>query len=161
MTKAMLTDICLASLLILTWFVSGVTLLQGWGNYPTWLDMGPMMSNEDFKRLREAHYWIIYPLAVFPGMVALVLNVILVILRPPGISWSLLIAGLMIGLVIAIATFTAQVPLQDQIDANGYDRAVIQKLIDTDLWTRKIPGLIGMALTAVLTWQAVRRRQAA
>src|SRR5262249_54081015 len=123
--------------------------------------MGPMMSNEDFMRLRDAHYWLIYPLAVFPGMLGLVLNIVLVFLRPAGISWLLLIALLIIRLIIAVATLTVQVPRQDRIDAGGYDRAVIQQLIDTDLWTRKIPGLIGMALTAVLTWQAVRRRQTA
>lgn len=88
--------------IILGWFVSGVTLLQGWGNYPTWLDMGPMMSNEDFMRLREAHYWIIYPLAIFPGMIALALNVALVMLRPQGVSLWLLIAALILGVVIAI-----------------------------------------------------------
>ena len=158
MTKSDLTDVCLVAFLILGWFVSGVTLLQGLGNYPTWLDMGPMMSNDDFLRLRHAHYWLIYPLAVIPGMVSILINVALLILRPAGISFALLLLALALGLVIAIATFTIQVPLQDQIDANGYDRDVIQRLIDTDLWTRKIPGAFAMANLAALTWQAVRRR---
>lgn len=158
MTKSDLTDVCLVAFLILGWFVSGVTLLQGLGNYPTWLDMGPMMSNEDFLRLRHAHYWLIYPLAVIPGMINLLLNVVLLFLRPAGVSFALLLFALAIGLVIGGATFTIQVPLQDQIDANGYDREVIQRLIDTDLWTRKIPGVFAMASLAVLTWQAVRRR---
>jgi hypothetical protein len=43
-----------------------------------------------------------------------------------------------LGFSIGVATFAVQVPLQDQIDVNGYDRAAIQRLIDTDLWTRKI-----------------------
>ena len=158
MTKTFVTDLCLTTWLILGWFVSGVTLLQSWGNYPSWLDMGPMMSNDNFMRLREAHYWIIYPLAVLPGMVGLALNVVLVVLRPHGISRRLLLAVLALSLVIAVATFTVQIPLQDQIDANGYDRNVIQRLIDTDLWTRKIPGLIWMAVFAGITWQAVLRR---
>lgn len=61
-------------------------LLQGWSNYPTWLDMGPMMSNQDFMRLRESHYWLIYPLAVIPGMISLGLNLALVLLKPEGVS---------------------------------------------------------------------------
>jgi hypothetical protein len=158
MTKSALTDLCLTAYLILVWFVSGVTLLQGWGNYPTWLDMGPMMSNEDFMRLREAHYWLIYPLAVIPGMASVVLNAVLVFLKPPGISRPLLIALLILTIGISVATIVIQIPLQDQIDAKGYDREVIQRLIDTDLWTRKIPGLISMAGFAVVLFQAVRRR---
>lgn len=156
--KSAFTDICLTALLILSWFVSGVTMLQGFGNYPTWLDMGPMMSNDDFMKLRAAHYWIIYPLAVIPGMIAMLLNVALIVLRPPGVSIWLLILALVLSSVIAIATFAVQIPLQDQIDAAGYDREVIQRLIDTDLWSRKLPGAAAMATYAVITWQAVRSR---
>jgi len=43
--------------------------------------------------------------------------------------------------------------------AQGYDRAVIERLIATDLWARKVPGVIAMANLAVITWQAVRRRR--
>ncbi|MBX3705258.1 MAG: hypothetical protein KF911_01400 [Pseudomonadales bacterium] len=160
MTRSTFTDLCLAAWVILYWFVSGVTLLQGWSNYPTWLDMGPMMSNEDFLHLRQAHYWLIYPLAVIPGMVSLVLNAVLVWLRPWGINWWLLLIQFATGLVIAVSTMVVQIPLQDRIDAMGYDRELIQHLIDTDLWARKIPGLIGMSIMVLLTWQAVRRRTA-
>jgi hypothetical protein len=156
-SKALFSDACVTAFIILVWLVTGVTLLQGLANYPTWLDMGPMMSNDDFRRLREAHYWKIYPLAVYPGMISLILNIVLIWLRPRGISSWLLVASLVIGLVIGLATFLVQVPLQDRIDASGYDRDVVQRLIDTDFWTRKLPGYAGMAIGALLTWQAVRR----
>lgn len=157
MTKSVFTDLCLTGCIVLGWFVAGSTLLQGWANYPTWLDMGTMMSNEDFLRLRHAHYWLIYPLAVVPGMISLALNGLLLFLKPQGISWWLVLFQFALGLVIAVSTMVVQIPLQDQIDANGYDREVIQRLIDTDLWARKIPGVIGMVSFALLTWQAVRR----
>ena len=152
-------DACLVAFLILFWFVCGVTLLQGWGNYPMWRDMGAAMSNEDFLRIRHAHYPIIYPLAVIPGAVSSGLLAVLLWLRPVGISLEQLWAVFLLSLGIGISTFAVQIPLQDRLDAVGYERAVIERLIETDLWARKIPGLLAMALAVPLTWQAVRRRR--
>jgi len=117
-----------------------------------------MMSNADFMRLRAAHYWVIYPLAVYPGLMAFVLNAALLVLRPQGVSMWLLGASLLLGLCIGTATFAVQVPLQDRIDMHGYDRDVIRRLIETDLWSRKIPGVLAMGVYAAITWQSVRRR---
>lgn len=153
------TEACLAGFLILFWFVCGATLLQGWGNYPMWLDMGDAMSNEAFLEIRRAHYPIIYPLAVIPGAVSGVLHALLLWLRPAGVSLVLLWTIFLLGLWIGVSTFAVQIPLQDRLDAFGYERAVVERLIETDLWARKLPGLLAMALAVPLTWQAVRRRR--
>lgn len=151
-------DTMLAVFIILSWFVSGAGYLQGLGNYQTWLDMGGMMSNADFLSLRRAHYWWIYPLVVVPGILSVMLNGALLVWRPAGLSRWLLPALFTLGTGMLVSTALIQVPLQDRIDAAGYDRAVIQRLIETDMWLRKLPGLVFNLLLAALTVQAVRRR---
>lgn len=141
--------------------VGGVTLMQGLVNYPTWRDMGPMMSNEDFLALREAHYWKIYPLAVIPGSLALPLNIALLFVRPTGVPVWLTGLVLALSLVVAVATFAFEIPRQDILDARGYDRSVIDALIQTDLLFRKLPGVAAMALVGVMVWMALRRRTTA
>jgi hypothetical protein len=138
--------------------VGGVTLMQGLVNYPFWRDMGPMMSNEDFLRLRQAHYWKIYPLAVYPGFAALLLNVALLFLRPAGVTAWLTVTVLVLSLGVGIATFAVEIPFQDVLDARGYDRAAIEGLIRSDLIYRKIAGVAGMLVVALMLWQALRCR---
>lgn len=160
-SKALLADTILVAFAFLYLVVGGVTLMQGLVNYPFWRDLGPLISNEDFLRLREAHYWKIYPLAVYPGTVAGALNVALFFLRPQGVSVWLTGVVFALGMIVGVATFAVEIPYQDIIDAKGYDRAAIEGLIRTDLVYRKIPGVAAMILVAVMLWQALRGRSGA
>jgi hypothetical protein len=152
-----LRDAALVAFLISFTFVWGASYVQGFENYPYWRDLGPHISPEAFRALREAHYWKIYPLAVYPGLVTLAANAALLFLRPPGVSRWLLPACFALNLVVAVATFAVLVPIQDQIDAHGFDRALVERLITGDFWLRKIPGTLAGALVVGLVWQLVRR----
>jgi hypothetical protein len=107
--------------------------------------------------LREAHYWKISPLAVYPGLIAFAANAALLFLRPPGVARWILPACFALNLGVLVATFAVLVPIQDRIDAGGFDRELIERLIRGDFWLRKIPGMLAGALVAVLLWQVVRR----
>jgi hypothetical protein len=156
--RAAIADTVFVVFVFLYLVVGGVTLMQGFVNYPFWRDMGPMISNEDFLKLREAHYWKIYPLAVYPGMLAGPLSIALFFFRPAGVSVWLTAAVFVLSLAVGVATFAVEIPYQDVLDAEGYDRAAIEGLIRTDFIYRKIPGVTAMVLVAVMMWQALRRR---
>jgi hypothetical protein len=156
--RAAIADAIFVAFVFLCLVVGGVTLMQGLVNYPFWRDMGPMMSNEDFLKVREAHYWKIYPLAVYPGTVAGALNVALLFFRPTGVSVWLTAMVLALGLVVGVATIAVEIPYQDILDAKGYDRAAIEALIRTDMMYRKVPGVAAMVLVGVMLWQALRGR---
>ena len=138
-------------------FVWGASYVQGFENYPYWRDLGPHISPEAFRALREAHYWKIYPLAVYPGLLAFAANAALLFLPPPGVSRWILPACFALNLFVAVATFAVLVPIQDRIDAGGFDRLLIEQLIRDDFWFRKIPGTLGGLLVIDLLWQIVRR----
>ena len=82
--KSQLRDIALVAFVLSSTFVLGATYVQGFQNYPHWRDLGPHISPEAFGALREAHYWKIYPLAVYPGLVAFVANAALLFLSRTG-----------------------------------------------------------------------------
>lgn len=155
--KSQLRDATLVAFVLSFTFVWGASYVQGFENYPYWRDLGPHISAEAFRELREAHYWKIYPLAVYPGLVALVANAVLLFLPPPGVARWILPACFALNLVVGIATFAVLVPIQDRIDAGGFDRALIEQLIRGDLWLRKLPGTLAGGLVAALLWQSIRR----
>lgn len=155
--KARFRDAALVAFVISFAFVWGASYVQGFESYPYWRDLGPHVSPETFRALREAHYWKIYPLAVYPGLVAFFANTALLLLPPPGISRWILPACFGLNLVVLVATFMVLVPIQDEIDVGGFDRELIEQLIRGDFWLRKIPGTVAGLLVVVLVWQVVRR----
>lgn len=156
--KSTLRDTALVVFIVSFTFVWGTSYVQGFENYPYWRDLGPHISPEAFRALRDAHYWKIYPLAVYPGLVAFIANGALLVLRPPGVSRWILPACFLLNVVVMVATFAILVPIQDRIDAGGFDRALIEELIAGDFWLRKIPGTLSGLLVIGLLWQVVRRR---
>lgn len=156
--KAAFRDVALVAFVLSFTFVWGTSYVQGFENYPYWRDLGPHIPGETFRALREAHYWKIYPLAVYPGLVTFLANVALLFLPPPGISRWILPVCFALNLAVLVATFAVLVPIQDAIDVRGFDRALIERLIRDDFWLRKIPGTLAGALVVGLLWQVVRRR---
>jgi len=154
--KTAVRDMALVAFVLSFTFVWGASYVQGFENYPYWRDLGPHISAEAFRALREAHYWKIYPLAVYPGLVTFIANVVLLFLPPPRISRWILPACFALNLIVMVATFAILVPIQDRIDA-GFDRELIAQLIRGDFWLRKIPGTLGGFLVVGLLWQVVRR----
>jgi hypothetical protein len=154
--KTAIREIALVAYVISFTFVWGASYVQGFENYPYWRDLGSHVSAEAFRALREAHYWKIYPLAVYPGLVAFLANATLLLLPPPGISRWILPACFALNLIVLVATFGVLVPIQDRIDAGGFDRELIERLITGDFWLRKIPGTLAGVLVVALLWQLIR-----
>jgi hypothetical protein len=152
-----LRDVAVVAFVVSFTFVWGASYVQGFMNYPYWRDLGQYISPEAFRALRDAHYWKIYPLAVYPGLVTFVANAALLFLPPPSVSRWILPACFALNLVVLVATFAVLVPIQDKIDAGGFDRALIEQLIRGDFWLRKIPGTLCGLLVVGLLWQLVRR----
>ena len=75
-----------------------------------------------------------------------VLTVLLVWFRPAAVPrWAI---WLSVGLQMCIWVSTAaiQVPIQIQLSSDGLSLPLIQKLIFTNLWLRKVPQVINMFL---------------
>jgi len=135
----------------------GAGNLEGLMNYPFWRDMGPLMSQESFKKLRADHLWKIVPLLVAPFIAEIVVTAVVVFVLPAFIPLLTVLAILALQLVGAASTVLIQVPIQIRHNRQGYDRPSFDRLIQTDFWLRKVPSFVQAALTLYVLWLVVAR----
>lgn len=149
--------VLLVSFLSLFFYVWGAANLEGLMNYPFWRDMGPMMTDENFIKLRTDHLWKIAPLLVIPFAALVLVTATLVFVAPPFVPrWALLVI-LGLELVNVLSTIFIQVPIQLQHNTQGYDLAAFDRLIVTDFWLRKVPRFVEAPFVALILWRTVFR----
>lgn len=130
----------------------GAANLEGFFNYPFWRDMGPMMSAEDFIKLRKDHIWKIYVLLVAPIILLFLVTVALTALGSARIPRWVFMGALACQLVALISTLVIQLPIQKRLDRDGFEQAALSRLIATDRWLRKLPSLIECVLVSIGLW---------
>ncbi len=141
----------------LFFYVWGTTNLEGLMNYPFWREMGQMMSNDDFIRLRADHGWKIFPLLVVPLLLLFIVTIALVFLAPVWLPrWTLLVV-LAIELLYMAVTIFLEIPIHRSHETLGYDLALFDRLIAIDIWLRKLPRLIEAPCVVYLLWRALMR----
>jgi hypothetical protein len=141
----------------LFFYVWGAANLEGLMNYPFWRDMGPMMTNENFIKLRADHLWKIAPLLVIPFVALVLVTTALAFLAPPFVPRWALVVVLALELVGGVSTIFIQVPIQLQHNAQGYDLATFNRLITTDFWLRKVPRFIEAPFVMFVLWRVLFR----
>src|SRR5262245_24051410 len=141
----------------LFFYVWGTTNLEGLMNYPFWREMGQMMSNDNFIKLRADHGWKVFPLLVVPLASLQMVTIALVFLAPPSLPrWTLFVI-LAIELLYMVVTIFFEIPIHRSHDTQGYDLALFDHLIAIDIWLRKLPRLIEAPFVIYLLWRALMR----
>jgi len=153
---SILQAVALTAFFALFFYVWGTTNLEGLLNYPFWRDMGGMMTNQDFIKLRAMHGWKVFPLLVAPLLLLQLVVIALVFLRPPGIPlWALLVVLAFEALYMIVTVFF-EIPIHRRHDQQGYDLALFDRLIFLDVWLRKLPRLLEAPFVLYLLWRVVR-----
>ena len=126
----------------LIFYGTGASFVESFVNYPTW----PLIGANEFRAYHHAFSPLIIGYMVIPMLIGTVLNLFLLWFRPVQIPmWAVLFAiGLQ--LVVWISTATIQLPIQFQLSADGLSVPLIERLIFTNFWLRRIP----YAITSVL-----------
>ena len=151
------------SLLLLLFFALyfyrfGASNIEGLLNYPFWRDMGPMMSNDDFMSLREQHLWKIFPLLVIPMLLLVLVTIALAVRGSPPVPRWIFIGALVCQLINLGSTALIQVPIQFQLTGSGFDAALLDRLISTDMLFRKLPSIIEAVLATFGLWLILSQR---
>jgi hypothetical protein len=151
----------LQSVLVLTFFGLffyqwGAANLEGFFNYPYLRDIGELLSKEDWIRTRSAPFAMIFPLLVIPFALSILATVALAFLAPSYIPRKIIFVILGLQAVIAASTILIQGPIQFQLNS-GFDRDLIDRLIVTDFWLRKVPLQIEGAFVLYTLWRVVAR----
>jgi len=120
----------------------GASFVESFVNYPTW----KLIGAAEFQDYHQALSPLIIGYMVIPVFFTIILTMLVLWKRPAPIPrWALLLAVIM-QLIGAASSVAIQIPIQRQLSSNGLSLALIDQLIFTNFWFRRIPMLINSAL---------------
>jgi hypothetical protein len=120
----------------------GASFVESFVNYPTWRLVG---ANE-FRAYHQALSPLVIGYMVIPMLVTTVLTILLLWLRPAPIPrWAIGVV-VVLQLIIWVSTLTIQLPIQVQLGKDGLSLPLIERLIFTNWWLRKVPQMINAIL---------------
>jgi hypothetical protein len=114
----------------------------------------PKVGKEYFKEYIEGNNTAAVLPAILPAVVLFITTIVLMVIRPPFMSFNIALASLILNLVNLASTFIWQGQLHGQLANVGYNEALISQLINTN-WIRTsalfMQGVIAVycAMTAI------------
>ena len=133
----------------LVFYVNGAGFIESFVNYPSWRVIGP----DTFRAYHRSITPGVVGLLVAPAVLATLFTIALLRFRPAAVPlWAVWVA-LALQVVSWISTATIQLPIQFQLAEQGAVPALIDRLIETNLWLRRVPNAICAGLFA---WMAAR-----
>jgi hypothetical protein len=122
----------------LVFYGMGASFVESFVNYPTWRLIG---ANE-FRAYHQALGPLIIGYMVIPMLITTLLTMLLLWFRPTPIPrWAIWLA-VVLQLIIWVSTFAIQFPIQVQLSRDGLSLPLIERLIFTNWWLRKVPQII-------------------
>jgi hypothetical protein len=137
-TSIRLFLICFA----LVFYGMGASFVESFVNYPTWRLIG---ANE-FRAYHHALSPLVIGYMVIPMILATILTILLLWFRPaPLPRWAIWLS-VVLQLIIWVSTLAIQLPIQKQLARDGLSLPLIERLIFTNWWLRKVPQIINALL---------------
>jgi len=126
----------------LVFYGVGVSFVESFVNYPTWRLIG---ANE-FRAYHQALSPLIIGYMVIPMLITTILTMLLLWYRPaPLPRWAIWLA-VVLQLIVWVSTAAIQLPIQMQLSRDGLSLPLIERLIFTNWWLRKVPQIINAFL---------------
>ena len=126
----------------LIFYGTGASFVESFVNYPTW----PLIGAAEFRAYHQALGPLIIGYMVIPLLIATVLTALLAWFRPAPIPRWAIWLSVILQLISWVSTAAIQLPIQFQLSSNGLSVPLIEQLIFTNWWYRKIPQIINTVL---------------
>ena len=126
----------------LIFYGTGASFVESFVNYPTW----PLIGAAEFRTYHQALSPLVIGYMVIPMLIATVLTILLVWFRPAPIPRWAIWLSVIFQIAVWVSTATIQLPIQFQLSGNGLSVPLIEQLIFTNWWYRKIPQIINSIL---------------
>jgi hypothetical protein len=126
----------------LVFYGLGASFVESFVNYPTWRLIG---ANE-FRAYHQALSPLVIGYMVIPMLITTILTILLLWFRPASIPWWAIGLADVLQLIIWVSTFAIQLPIQMQLSRDGLSLPLIERLIFTNWWLRKVPQIINAFL---------------
>ena len=120
----------------------GASYVESFVNYPTWKLIGP----GEFLAYHRTLGPLIIGYMVIPLVVATILTILLVWFRPAPIPRWVVWVSVVLQLITWISTAMIQIPIQRELSTSGLSLPLIDQLIFTNFWYRKVPQVINVIL---------------
>lgn len=126
----------------LVFYGMGASFVESFVNYPTWRLIG---ANE-FRTYHQALGPLVIGYMVIPMLITTILTILLLWFRPAPIpQWAIWLA-VVLQLIPWVSTVAIQFPIQVQLSRDGLSLPLIERLIFTNWWLRKVPQIINAFL---------------
>lgn len=126
----------------LVFYGVGASFVESFVNYPTWRLIG---ANE-FRAYHQTLGPLVIGYMVIPMLITTILTMFLLWFRPTPIPrWAICLA-IVLQLIIWVSTVAIQLPIQGQLSSDGLSLPLIERLIFTNWWLRKVPQIINAFL---------------
>ena len=126
----------------LVFYGMGASFVESFVNYPTWRLIGA----DEFRAYHQALSPLIIGYMVIPMLITTFMTVLLLWFRPaPLPQWAIWLSVLL-QLIVWFSTAAIQLPIQMQLSRDGLSLPLIERLIFTNWWLRKVPQIMNAVL---------------
>lgn len=115
----------------------------------------PFVGRETFKEYMQANNKSARIPSILPAMLLLLVNIILLFIRPQFLTKTEVIIFLALNIVAFISTFAWQRKIQGQMAITGYDESKIDLLLSTN-WLRTIVFLLQAIIAVSITMNELK-----
>ena len=126
----------------LIFYGTGASFVESFVNYPTW----PLIGAAEFRNYHQALSPLVIGYMVIPMLIATLFTILLAWFRPAEIPRWAIWLSVILQIVVWVSTATIQLPIQFSLSSNGQSIPLIEHLIFTNWWYRKIPQTINSIL---------------
>ena len=135
----------------LVFYGTGAAFIESFVNYASW----PLIGADEFIAYHRFISPRVLTFLVAPLLLGTVFTALMLWSRPAGIpAWAVWAALAAQGIVWA-STVTIQVPIQIQLSDRGLSVELIERLISTNFWLRRIPYGVCAGLFLWMAAQAI------
>lgn len=133
----------------LVFYGNGAAFVESFVNYPSW----HLVGRAEFITYHRFISPRVVAFLVAPAVVGTVFTLLMLWARPAAIpAWAVWVA-IAAQAIVWVSTVTVQVPIQLQLSAQGQSQELLDRLITTNFWLRRIPYAVCAGL---FLWMATK-----
>jgi mannose/fructose/N-acetylgalactosamine-specific phosphotransferase system component IIC len=133
----------------LVFYGNGAAFIESFVNYPSW----HLIGSDAFLNYHKFIGPRVIAFLVVPAVLGTVFTIVLLRSRPAAIPlWSVWLA-ILLQLVVWVSTVTIQIPIQLQLAVQGASPELLERLMETNWWLRRVPY---SACAVLFLWMATR-----
>jgi hypothetical protein len=133
----------------LVFYGNGAAFVESFVNYPSW----HLIGSDEFLAYHQFIGPRVLAFLVAPALLGTVFTVLMLWARPAVIPLWAVWAAIAAQVIVWVSTAAIQVPIQLQLSSHGLSLELVERLIKTNFWLRRIPYAVCAGL---FLWMAAK-----